>query len=219
MTHLIIVCEGPTEQEFCNDVLAPFLFKYNVYVRHPVIKHSGGGIVSWGSIRKQILTHLWENGAYVTLFVDYYGIKDSFAYPGWEESKTIDNKYDRMHFLFDRMSEDIPEDLRARFIPYLQLHEFEGLLFSDLSIFKYLFDENDVDIDSLQEAVDTFTNPELINNGPNTAPSKRLIDAIPSYNKVLYGSMLAEAAGLNSIRQKCPLFNEWVERLSHCSSS
>ncbi len=214
MTRLIIVCEGPTEQEFCKDVLAPFLLKHNVDVRPPVIKHSGGGIVSWGTIRKQILTHLWEKGAYVTLLADYYGIKDSYAYPGWEESKSIDDKYDRMHFLFDRMAEDIPEDLRPRFIPYLQLHEFEGLLFSDLEIYNYLFDKDDVDMNSLQEAVDTFGNPELINNSPNTAPSKRLIDAIPSYSKVLYGSMLAEATGLDSIRQKCPLFNEWVERLS-----
>ena len=83
MKRLIIVCEGPTEHEFCMNVLAPELLKDNIYVDAPLVKRSNGGIVSWSSIKRQIEMHLHEKDAYVSLLVDYYGIKDSYDFPGW----------------------------------------------------------------------------------------------------------------------------------------
>ena len=58
-----------------------------------------------------------------------------------------------------------------------------------------------------------FPNPEEINNSSETAPSKRLIKAIPGYNKIVYGNIIAEQIGLQTIRDKCPLFNEWIKQL------
>lgn len=92
MKRLIIVCEGPTEQEFCTEVLGVEFAKHNIYVEAPVIKHSHGGIVPWATIKKQILNHLQEGDVYVSMLVDYYGIKDQFGFPGWEDSKEIVNK-------------------------------------------------------------------------------------------------------------------------------
>ena len=37
MKRLIIVCEGPTEQEFCTEVLGVEFAKHNIYVEAPVI--------------------------------------------------------------------------------------------------------------------------------------------------------------------------------------
>lgn len=213
MKRLIIICEGPTEQEFCMEVLGAELAKRDVYVEAPLIKHSHGGIVPWATIKRQILKHLQEKDAYVSMLVDYYGIKEQFNFPAWEESLCIVDKTERLHFLLEKMEEDIPETLRYRFIPYIQMHEFEGLLFSDVHAFLNSFEEDEIKIEDLQAAADAFESPEMINNSPETAPSKRLIDAIPDYDKIVFGNCVAMDIGLEKIREKCPLFNEWVEKL------
>ena len=117
MKRLIIICEGPTEQAFCNDVLHSHLLTKDIALEAPTIKHSNGGIVAWDTLKKQIVRHLNEGNSIVSLFVDYYRIRDSYHFPGWMESKSINNIYDRMHFLFEQMSLDIDENLRSRFIP------------------------------------------------------------------------------------------------------
>lgn len=213
MKRVIIICEGPTEQEFCLEVLGVELSKHSVYVEAPLIKHSHGGIVAWEIIKRQILKHLQEGDVFVSMLVDYYGIKEQFAFPGWDEANYIADKAERIHFLLGKMAEDIPEQYRYRFIPYIQLHEFEGLLFSDVSAFLNSFDQSEINYEALLNAAKAFENPEMINNSPTTAPSKRLIDAIPDYNKVIFGNCVAMDIGLKTIREKCPLFNEWVERL------
>ena len=147
------------------------------------------------------------------MLVDYYGIKEQFNFPGWEESLRIVDKTERLHFLLEKMEEDIPETLRYRFIPYIQMHEFEGLLFSEVHAFLNSFEEDEIKIEDLQAAADAFESPEMINNSPETAPSKRLIDAIPDYDKIVFGNCVAMDIGLEKIREKCPLFNEWVEKL------
>lgn len=216
MKRLIVICEGPTEQEFCNVVLAPHQERFDIEVAAPVIKKSNGGIVPWASLRHQIMNHLRENGAVVTMFIDYYGIKDHYNFPGWEESLGIVDKKERIHFLIEKMKADIPEEMRYRFIPYIQLHEFEGLLFSDIVAFKESFGESEADLSEIESAMAQFNTPEDINNGLSTAPSKRLIAAIPGYNKIVYGSILAELIGIEMIRSKCPLFNEWIAALERC---
>jgi hypothetical protein len=215
MKRLIIVCEGQTEQEFCQEVLATSLLSKEIYVEAPTIHQTNGGIVAWNILKRQLERHLKEGNAIVSMLVDYYGITDEHCFPGWNESKEIADKVDRMHFLFEKIAEDMPEKLRYKFIPYIQLHEFEGLLFSDVDAFKLTFDEKNIDFEKIRSAADSFENPELINNSPLTAPSKRLIAAIPGYNKVIDGNCVAMDIGLNKIRLKCPLFNEWVEKLEN----
>lgn len=216
MKRMIIICEGPTEQEFCKDVMTNYFMTKNIAIEHPTIKHSNGGIVSWNTLKKQIIMHLNERDCFVTLLIDYYRIKDSYNFPGWIASKNITNIYDRMHFLFDKMSLDLDEELRPRFIPYIQLHEFEALLFSDISVFNRNFTSDELDFHSLEQAIKNVETPEEINNGPATAPSERLKKAIKGYDKVVYGACLASEIGLDTIREKCQLFNEWIEKLETC---
>lgn len=214
MKRLIIICEGPTENEFCLHVLAPALLKKGIFVDAPLIKKSNGGIVPWGSIKRQIENHLHEKDAYVSMLIDYYGIKDSYNFPGWMESKTIENLEERMSFLWDKMYTDVSPDLANRFIPYIQLHEFESLLFSDIEVFENNFDRKELNIGLLQAAVQKFSNPEEINSRPTLAPSKRLMAAVEGYEKIIYGSCLAEEIGLEKIISMCPLFRGWFNRLS-----
>lgn len=216
MKRLIIICEGPTEQAFCNDILRDHFLPKDILLDAPTIKHSNGGIVAWETLKKQIITHLNEGNCIVSLFVDYYRIRDSYNFPGWMNSKSITDIYDRMRYLFEQMSLDIDINLRSRFIPYIQLHEFEGLLFSDISVFPNNFTKDELDFSLLETAVKSAHTPEEINNGPNTAPSERLKRAIKGYDKIVYGSCLASDIGLKTIREKCILFNEWIEKLETC---
>lgn len=216
MKRLIIICEGPTEQAFCNDLLRDYFQSKDIILEAPTIKHSNGGIVAWDTLRKQIVRHLNEGNFIVSLFVDYYRIRDSYNFPGWMTSKSINNVYDRMHFLFEQMSLNMDEKLRSRFVPYIQLHEFEGLLFSDISVFQNNFTKNELNFSLLESAVNSADTPEEINNGPATAPSERLKKAVCGYDKVTDGAFLALEIGLETIREKCILFNEWIERLETC---
>lgn len=213
MKRLIIVCEGQTEQSFCQNVLSPYFLSKGIVVEAPTIKHSHGGIVPWETLKHQLVEHLHEGDAVVTMLIDFYRIKDSYQFPGWEEAKTIKDSQNKMNGLFQDMLNDMPEDLKSRFVPYIQLHEFEGLLFSDISAFRNNFMSAECDFDAIQLAIDEFENPEDINNKPETAPSSRLMSAIVGYDKVLYGTILAEETGLGTIRSKCPLFNSWIERI------
>lgn len=214
MKRLIVICEGPTEKEFCKSILQDFFWTYNIVLETPVIKHSGGGIVPWSILRSQILNHLHDSNAHTTMLVDYYGIKDDFRYPKWEESKIIVNHEKRMEFLEEAMSHDIPDEVRHHFIPHLQLHEFESLLFSDISAFDKNFMPSEIDKDQLNKIISEFPNPEDINNSPKTSPSKRLESAIKGYQKVLFGNSIAIDVGLNKMLASCPHFSKWIKDLT-----
>lgn len=217
MERIIIICEGPTEEEFCKKTLTPYFQKHQIYVQSPLIKHSNGGIVRWDVLKKQIENHLKQDKtAYVTLLIDYYGLYQKYEFPGWEESLSIPDKSSRLDFLEQKMAEAIEESLRYRFIPYMQLHEFEGILFNNLEVFDLLFNEDEILAREELEAVfKEFDNPEMINNSPDNAPSKRLKRIIKGYNKIVYGNILAEEIGLTGIRSKCPRFDGWITRINN----
>ncbi len=214
MKRIIIVCEGPTEQEFVRDVLQPYFLPKEIYIQSPLIKKSGGGIVPWNVLKAQIISHLKEGESYVTTLIDYYGIPDRYNYPKWKNSKVIVDKSKRMDFLEQAMLVEIEDNLRNRFIPYFQLHEFEGLLFNNLISFESTFEPTEFKNKSeLEKILDNNPNPELINDHPDTAPSKRLMRLIEGYNKIVYGAILAGNIGMQNLRQKSPRFNEWITKL------
>lgn len=215
MKRIIVICEGPTEKEFCTDVLQPHLTPRNIFLELPLIKKSGGGIVAWPVLKKQIETHLKSDPtAVVTTLIDYYGIYQKHEYPAWDVAHLNVNKSERMDLLESAMASEIDDKYSFRFIPYIQLHEFEGLLFTDLTVFDQNFTPAEFkDKPGFDHIFFTHANPEDINNNPHSAPSKRLLHHIVGYNKVVYGSLLAYSAGLKQIRAKCPRFNHWVSIL------
>ncbi|PWK69983.1 uncharacterized protein DUF4276 [Mucilaginibacter oryzae] len=217
MKRIIIVCEGQTEQEFCKDVLQPHFNKKEIYLQSPTIKKSGGGIVPWKTLKGQIENHLKQDKeAFVTTFLDYYGIHDNHAFPEWDACKRIIHRDERMDLLKTSMHLTIDVSISHRFIPYLQLHEFEGLLFNDIKIFEDNFRPDElVNKPELEQTINANPNPELINDTPQNAPSYRLARIINGYNKIVYGSILAESIGLEKIRAKSPRFNNWITKLEN----
>lgn len=217
MKRIIIICEGETEREFCQKILAPYFTGLQIYLETPLIKKSGGGIVKWTELKKQIVGHLKSDfNAYVTTFIDYYGLNDKLAFPKWEEAEREPNKSERMDILEKGMFESIEEVNNSRFIPYVQLHEFEALLFTEIEVFYEQIPEDElVGIEELKETFDIFDNPELINNSKTTSPSHRLERIINGYNKVVYGNILAEAIGLEKIKNKNPRFKTWINKIEN----
>lgn len=110
------------------------------------------------------------------------------------------------------MEKAIKNDINDwRFYPYIQLHEFEAVLFSsDKGFIKYFDEDNALE---LQEIVDKYENPEDINSTPDGAPSKRLLRIVPEYDKVMYGNIIALEIGITMILDRCPRFKEWVNTL------
>jgi len=213
MKRIIIICEGETEQEFCKNVLSKHFINLQISLERPLIKKTGGGIVSWENLKKQIENHLKEDStAFVTTLIDCYGIHPKHNFPKWEESKKRVDKSSRMDFIEEQMRLDLNENLSWRFIPYIQLHEFEGLLFNDITFFHFSKSEF-TNFQELQHIIESNPNPELINDSPETAPSKRLQKLIKGYNKVVYGAIIAETIGLERMRAKATRFHKWISIL------
>jgi hypothetical protein len=223
MSRIIIIGEGQTEQAFCNNVLQPYFNQRNIYIQNPTIKKTMGGIVKWNVLKKQIETTLYEDPtAIVTTLIDYYGLYERHKFPNWEVAERNPIKTERMEILEMGMRNDLLQGIQNRFIPYIQLHEFEGLLFSDIRVFDNNFEKDEfLDYEYLIETIDRHPNPEDINNSIESAPSKRLAKIIRGYYaenenlKVLYGSLLAHDIGIRTIMDKCPRFNAWINSLEN----
>lgn len=74
--------------------------------------------------------------------------------------------------------------------------------------------ESETAIENLEVVAQSFGNrPEKIDNGPDTAPSKRILKEIPEYDKVAAGVDTLELVGIDALKEACPHFSEWVEKL------
>lgn len=209
--RLFIVVEGQTEEAFVNELMIPYFVKKGVYdVNAVLIKTSQGhkgGFVNYLHLKNDILRLLksQDQNVLVTTFVDFFRCPQL---PGQKDIDTLPSH----NKMVEAMEQNIASDINdRRFIPYIQLHEFEALLFSSVKGFEVYFDENVSK--QIQGIIDSFENPEDINSGQETAPSKRLLQIIPEYDKVLYGNIMALEIGLQCILKKCPRFSNWIDSL------
>ena len=216
MTRLYIICEGVTEQDFCHRLLQPYLLTKDVLLYAPLVSHSRGGMVHWLTLRRQIERYLAsDKTAHVSTFIDFYGILPKHDLPGWQAHRKLSDKVSAVDGIEGEMRLSIRPELQSRFLPYLQLHEFEALLFCSLDVFEQQFERDEIrDWQLLEDILTEYPNPELINDHKSTAPSARLTELVSGYKKAVYGSILAEAIGLIKIRHRCKRFDAWVARLA-----
>ena len=159
-----------------------------------------------------------DQTAYCSTMLDFYGL--GVGFPGTPIPTNLTN-IEKVQHIEQAVKEDICHevpDFRAdvRFVPYLQLHEYEGLLFSDSASFAAAINRPDL-AQRFQEVRDRFDTPEDINDSPLTAPSKRILSFAPSYKKVIEGTIAAGAVGVDRMRQECPHFQGWLEQLEALS--
>jgi len=222
MARLYLFAEGQTEQTFADTLIKPQLAQYEVFMHNPILiahakkkgkVHRGGGR-NYVPMKNDITCLLKQEKApdvFFTTMIDLYAIHPDF--PGLAESESMrQDPLQRVEFLEQRFAEDIGD---ARFIPYIQLHEYEAYLFSAPKCFEDLYAGRTKEIEALRTIASQYQTPELINDGPQTAPSKRIIAQFPDYGKAKsnFGPQLAEKIGLQVIRSKCYHFDKWLSRL------
>lgn len=219
---LHILCEGQTEERFVKELLSPYLQQFNIYPI-PILlltskkKNARGGMLSYSQakrdltlLQKQYRDNDSERHLFTTMF-DYYALPDDF--PGFSIAENIQDVRDRISFLETQFAEDL--ECRS-FMPYIQLHEFEALLFVDIIKLQAEYPLSSERIRALKEETDIIGDPEMINNSPDTAPSKRIIAALAKdyhYNKVQSGAAVLSAIGIEKLLDNCQHFNEWIENI------
>lgn len=209
---ITILCEGQTEEKFVKELLAPYFHQKNIYITPIVLSKKGqkGGDVKFTRAVKDIVNSLRQsNVSAVSTFVDYYGIKE---WPGKDDvlqNFTPEQIADCLNNAVKNEMCRNYDDLNPqnRFIPFITVHEFETLLFSDSRILaEHLHIAQSV-VDNVLSECGT---PEKINNSPATAPSKRLEKWDGRYGKTTAGIAIASAIGIEKMRVKCPLFDAWL---------
>lgn len=217
MKRVHIICEGQTEETFVNEVLAPHLARFEVYPAASLVGKPGhkGGHVTTGRMVYDIKRRLLDDSqAWCTTFFDFYGLDKDFA---GKQAASMKDGYGNKALeieraLLEHVARQTNENAVRRFLPYIQMYEFEGLLFSDpakLATGLYVGHLKD-DFVAIRNR---FGTPEEINDSPVTAPSKRIMGLMPVYEKPLYGSLAAIEVGLAVIRRECKRFNGWVKWL------
>lgn len=203
MIRLAIVVEGETEEDFVKRVLAAHL-RARAVEPHPILPHGRGGNISVDRLVPAI-AELSRNFDFVTSLVDFYGFKDKGGEtPDQLEQRINRNVNSRIHH----------SQGESRTFAYVQRHEFESLLFSNVSCFGAVFDNIPGNtLAALREIRRRFPTPEDINDSSATAPSKRIAQLMPHYNKRVHGPDLAMETGLDLIRKECVRFNQWLTRL------
>lgn len=215
MTRVHIICEGQTEEMFVKEVLAePFISK-NIYLTPSLVGKPGhkGGNFKFERLLIDVRARLLgDTSSFCTTFFDFYGLPEDF--PGKEEAKSEKNITSKSLCLLNALTYELERQLGAdplrRFIPYIQMYEFEGLLFSDPE--KLAAGISQPNLGSALKAVrNKFDTPEEINNGPATAPAKRIAKLYPPYDKPIHGSLAAIEIGLAVIRSECRQFDAWLK--------
>lgn len=225
MTRLLAHVEGRTEEEFVNEVLAPHLHERGYHsVKARLMgkarqRFKRGGIKPWPSVRKEIVNHLREDpGCIATTMVDYYGMprEGSGAWPGRSLALGAEFQH-KARTIEERIAAHVSEDMGAgfdnrRFVPYVMMHEYEAMLFSDCAVFANGIGRPEI-TQPLQAMRDRFDTPEEIDDSPESAPSARITALFPGYEKPIMGCLAAMAVGLDRIRAECPNFHNWIDRL------
>lgn len=217
MNRLIVIAEGVTEQTFVRELLAGHLAGFGVFVSARLVGKPGrkGGIGPYVRARNDVMRVLRADRAvFCTTMFDFYGMPDDW--PGRQAARTAVFEQ-KAEMVEQTIMQDIQSQMgrhfdQARFIPYVQMHEFEALLFSEPVLLAEAVGQPELAAD-LQGISAAFASPEEINDNVTTSPSHRLMALLPGYRKPLLGAIAARRIGLPAMRQRCPHFDGWVSRL------
>lgn len=220
----MLLVEGQTEEQFVKQVLGPFVWENNTTRLIPIIVKTKqvagsdpahkGGYVTFVKLKMQIDKLLGDTSTHlVSTMLDYFRIGDD--YPG-VRSNPGKNNIERAIHVETKITEEVNNN---RFKAYLQIHEFESLLFSRTSAIADKFavcgrPEHSRMLNALDEAWKSYKTPEEINTGALTHPFARIKGAISSYKKMIDGPQIARTIGIPAIQKRCDHFRSWVSLLT-----
>lgn len=194
MVRIGISVEGATEERFVKAVLVPHLSTRGIYAT-PV---SLNGNISVDRVKHE-LRHLVHSFDYTSTFYDFYGFKHKEAL---ETKLTLEQK----------IHSAVEENQKHKLIPYVQMYEFEGLLFSSPEAIATQLQDEKLYQWACTILLEFNNDPESVNNSKETAPSKRL-EAKTIYRKTTHGPNIAKEIGLDRMRAMCAGFNEWLSKI------
>jgi hypothetical protein len=226
MKYLNVVVEGSTEETFVNDVLVPHFAPLDIFVSTRKIttgwdrmnnKPAKGGLLKYIKFRNDVTRWIQSDRSGQQFW--YTSMLDLYAFPKDDQSpytpviQAIADPYQKIKALELAISNDINN---PKFIPYIQLHEFEAFLFVEPDRLITMYPDSQTAINRLKKETENLR-PEEINESPHMAPSKRIIKYISDYEgqKAQVGPLVAEDIGLTKIRDQCPHFNEWITKLEN----
>jgi len=225
MARLLVHVEGQTEEGFVNEVLRNHLVNQGYesvsarIIGNARLRRKRGGVRPWPVVKKDIVNHLrQDSGCIATTMVDFYGLPQhgDGGWPGRERAAGVPVGH-KASCVEEALLQGVAREMGAsfdpnRFVPFVVMHEFEGLLFSDCAAFGQGIGRPEMEPE-FRRIRDQFGTPEDINDSPITAPSKRIEDLIPDYEKPLLGALAVLEVGLDRIRAECPHFARWLNRL------
>lgn len=212
MPRFIFIVEGDSEQRFINEHLVSYLtLKFPGVPMHAQKittnrkKNVKGGNVNYDLLKNEIRRTYAQGGVLITTFMDFFRLPTD--YPGYSQDvKQISQIEDAIRV---DCSNIIPP---SSFLPYIQKHEFETLLFANSAGFSKVVDPDSKEMKQIQNVLKMFSTPEDINGSPETAPSKRLL-SIFKYKKVADSAVVMKDVDIDALRKRCPRFDVWVGRL------
>ncbi|MXN91311.1 DUF4276 family protein [Flavobacterium sp. Sd200] len=221
MRDLYFIVEGETELEFVNKVLIPYLYSQGLqcHIQGYPITMSGGGH-GFNNIQHFINTITpvlnYKSEPVVTTLIDYFRLNSETKLPGYGGCHRLNATDDKVAYLENCLNQVVQSVKEYRFfIPYIQKHEMETLLFANPEE-GFAF-ESDAILNRVLEVYNQYANIEDINGTEYGAPSKRLQDIYKAdgkrYEKIVDGIEIAELTTINMMLEKCPRFRKWVATL------
>ena len=210
MKNILVLVEGQTEERFVKEVLQQHLLDLDLWITPIVLRNSGdglpvrkGGVSSWSRMHRD-LRHLSQDTSIIaiTTLLDYYALPADV--PGMSTRPGHLKRRAQVAHVEAAMDSAVDDH---SFRAYLSLHELEALLFADIDRWAGRFEEQEI---AALKAEIGDQEPEDINDGPATAPSKRLERHLSRYRKTQHGPACANDLGLPLIRSRCPHFDEWI---------
>lgn len=221
MTRCYVLVEGQTEEAFVNRVITPHLLSVGYIAATPVViatKRSAGGgkykggVGSWEQVERELLLLCRDGGATVTSMIDLYGLPAET--PGLADAPTGPPRV-RVEHIENAMSRHLGQ---PNLITNIMLHEFETLLYVAPDLVGQHFAMPGLTT-AMQTDVHKCGEPEAVDDGPDTAPSKRIRAHVPGFLKATDGPTIAADIGLTRLRGACPHFDGWISALESAGSS
>lgn len=218
--RVVVICEGQTEEAFISRVLVPVFIPNGLFLQGITVETSPGhkgGALSYARLRPAVRNALASSTVVaVTTLIDLYKLDTSF--PAYAASMEQPNVSARLQVLEAAFHADMVAHSGcdpARFLPHVQPHEFEALLFSDVAALTTIEVAWAGAAQGLAGVRAAAASPEHINDGPATKPSAHLGTLLrgPGYSKLRHGPIAAERIGLARMEAECPHFANWIARL------
>lgn len=214
---LHILAEGPSEERFIRLVLQPHMLASGRFTSFSSVTTSrdasrgkfSGGAVPFPRFQKEVQNLLRRPDLLVTTMLDLFRLPESFPGVATASAKSGARRAEAIE---QALAESIGSD---RFMPYLQVHEFEALLFADVEaieqVLKTKYAQRTKGPEQLRSLATTFSCPEDING--QLPPSYRLKQLFPGYGKTSDGPLVFQRIPLATVRQACPHFHQWLNRI------